>query len=314
MGSPGWFNDNSFRDFPFRTPAAAPTDGVVDIGILLDAPSNFDQTVDTVYLVSITHSDGQLVFTLATTASFASGHRLVFTCPDTDPDYSTYFEDATTTSNDSLACVPYSLWQGFLTIGPRTDLLAALALAGGTLTYSPTDCVVEPALIQDIGQQFVRSLNLANVDRTRTSPAASCSGSTVTPGHVYVNATCLRDNITFSEGYNVSIRQDDSTKTLTINAVSGDGAGPACNEVPLYLGESARSPSVLLEGGQTCGQVLQTINGISGANLQLIAGSGVSITPGAGSNSLIVSVGLVYLAACADGSSNGSLQFSNVSL
>jgi len=196
-------------------------------------------------------------------------------------------------------------WEGFMVTG-LFDALEDLLLDTHSIIYDPQVWVIEPGRIQNLSKTFVRSVNLANTDRTRTTDPAGCSDSSDSAaygeGTVFVHTVCLQGAVRFKEGYNCAIRQEDNNNALVIGgAAGGGGDGEPCEEVPLFPGEEKPAGSPFFSGGPACGDVVTSINGKTGRNLRIDAGPGFRINVASGDpHTLIVNATLDDFALCID--------------
>lgn len=342
MPRAGFYNENEYRDYPFRTQldervivdvlelssssasnssSAAYTDlphaTVVDFGAIMGVSGGFRTGTDFVWLHRIRRSGSYVLFEFRTTAPLAKNEVLYFVF-DTDTEEFTQkwaesvavdtadpipSESSVSSSSSSLSsassisssetfCTPgvdgdtalvcggpgcqAPLWDGFLITGEFSDLLELIP-EDSQVVYTQGVWVIEPARIQNLNNAFVRSINLANTDRTRVTPPEECSSVSVGEREVYVNATCLQGDIQFREGYNCNIRQETATNSLIISGVVGGGEGEPCEEIPLYDGETAPAGSPFLSGGPACGELIRTISGKGGPAIRLVAGAGIRI-------------------------------------
>ena len=314
--TPEWLNENSFRNYPLLPTTGLWQDAIADMGVLLgpfcdwqvsggkkifsdyNRSSNFDPTLDVVYLASLQLIGPNLVFTFHLTSSFASGASLVFTCPSADPPFTTYHAQAVVGG--------VIIMEGFLTTGFRDNTLANI---GGGYTGSTLDAL-EPAAIQDLSGRYVDSVSVANYPRVKTTPSPGCGSSSIAMGpsnvptsllddEIVVNAINIQGDIKFREGFNVAIRQESGSNSIVISGAVGGGAGLVCGEVPLNSIEHETVGSLPLTGGPLCSQVLQTINGISGTNIRISAGQGFHIQEDTTQpNTLIISAKATDFAVC----------------
>jgi len=225
-----------------------------------------------------------------------------------DAKFSTEFAEAVLESSASSSaessnsgdCPTQPLWEGFLVTGNMAAIAAAIA-DGETIEFDVALWQVEPSLVQNLRETFVRTVNLANHDRLHVTPGESCSSqSSLSSDEIFVDTRCLTGDLRLREGFNCSIRQENATRTLTIGAAVGAGSGLPCEEIPLYAGEDAPGGDPVLSGGPDCLSVLKTINGVGGTILQLTPGDGVRIFPHETSpNKLVVDVDLHDFAICA---------------
>ena len=208
-------------------------------------------------------------------------------------------DDSSSSSESSEVlevCERPLLWTGFITTGPLDDLVELLD-DGQVMTGQ---LAIEPGLIRSAISAWLQSANLANGDRTRAETADQCREYCwpFDPGSVFVQAECLQGRLRFKEGYNCSIRQNDTENSITISAVVGGGIGEPCDEVPLFDGDSGPTGETLLTGGPSCGELIRSINGAGGARLDIIGGVGVSVTALPDDNKLVVDVDMSRLAIC----------------
>jgi hypothetical protein len=307
MPLPGFYDDNEGRYYPLvpfsnvplgtAPPAIPPLDALIDFGCLVGLDAEFDSSKNIVYLYQITRTGNTFMFDFRSDAPGLVGHALMFSRTVTDAEYTTDYAEAAPIDPDEGLQAP--LWEGFLVTGPLGDLAALMPTDGTVVT--PTSPQIEPALVQNLGHSYLRTINLANQDRTKVAPAPDCPGyddSPVTAAPYIVNATGLVGNIRFEEGYNISIRQSARNNSLTFSASQGAGLGSPCEEVPLYQGESSPDGGSLLTGGPTCDELVSSINGLTASIIRLVPDLGVSIVPADIPNTLIVNFDLNDMTVC----------------
>ena len=259
------------------------------------------------YLHQITRTGTTFTFDFRSDAPGLLEYALVFSRTLGDPEYATdYVAAAPLDGAQGSPEAPGLLWEGFLVTGPLDSLAAALP-ADGALAAT-TGPQVEPALIQNLGRSYVRSINLANQDRTRATPPADCPGAGAPEGDLpyIVSATGLTGDLRFVEGYNLALRQNALDNSLTFSSIQGAGAGEPCNtpetphgEVPLYPGEQPPAGSILLSGGPTCDEAINSINGLTASVIRLIPGLGTQIAPAPNDqNTLIVDLSGHNMTVC----------------
>lgn len=293
MARPGWLNDNEYRSYPFIpqdtvavTPSGVqlPHELIVEAVFLMGLEADYDEQTDAVYLHEIRRLADHIEIEFRTTADGAAAYALIFEREFDAEEWTTSDAgagviDSGSDSSDSYTCGETPRWEGALTTGKLDALLTLLPLPGDSLTYTAGEWQLEPARIQNLKKAFLQSIGLANVDRTRWTADTECEEGEATGDRaIYVNTGCMDGPIRWKEGYNCSIRQDDTNNTITIGAVKGAGAGLACEEVPLYVGETAPDGSSVLSGGPTCTEVLKTLNGVGGRIVRIVGGSGIRIT------------------------------------
>jgi hypothetical protein len=307
MPRPGWYNDNEGRDYPF-VPAAAdalglPSGSVVDFGCVAGLSSRFEDNASSVYLARVERTGDDVTFEFRSDAPGLAGTPLRFTVPRTAREYASFEAEAGSPSG-TCPDAAEPAWEGFLVVGLLGDLFAALA-DGAALAADP-GARVEPALVQNLAKGHVRSVSLANEDRTRTTAADGCPETPNTslgdlpPYSMIVNRRCMLGPITLREGYNCAIAQDGAANAITISAQVRGGAGEPCGEVPLAEAEAPPDDSTLLTGGPACDEVVTAINGLSASVIYLVPVRGVRIEPATDDpNTLVVNFDMHDLTVCA---------------
>jgi hypothetical protein len=316
----GFLNANEGRAYPLQdvTPrtltggsgaVSLPDDAIVDFRCIVGLDATWGEDTDSVYLHSIAREfDGTLVFDFRATAYGLQGLALRFTRSPTALEFAVETVDAVEVVDGSSyggigpgTCGDALLWTGTLVTG-RLAALQALVPVNTSVTAADAALPLEPALVQNLARTYVRSVNLANINRVHAAAPAGCPTipSSLYPiGAAIVTVTCISGDVIFRAGYNCDITQTAATNALTIGAGVGSGLGEPCNEVPLYPGEAPPAGSTLLSGGPACTEVITSVNGIVAANLQLVAGDGMQITTSATApHTLVVGVAPGTLAAC----------------
>lgn len=308
MATPGWFDANRQRAFPFvaRTvalPASGPlsvanlpNSAIVDAGFIAGPLSGYDGADSVVYLLRVRRSGDTIYFDFACTAPGAAGATLTFSRLVGGDRYEQEFAEsggAEFSASDSASdedCEEPSL-AGFLVTGDLTELADVLA-PGEELANVDPDLYgrVEPALVQNLAGAYVVGVGVANGDRTRVEAPEYCD-AVVWPSDtdvVFIDSVCLSGDIVLRAGFNAGVRQSDTANKITVQAVAGGGAGAPCAEVPLYDGEEPPAGSVLLTGGPACGELLRSVNGQGGPRLELRAGLGVTVTPDPAGHRIVI--------------------------
>jgi hypothetical protein len=230
-----------------------------------------------------------------------------------DAEWATEYAESAITDG----CTNEPLWSGFLVTGKLDALLAAVLEGGGSLTFAggvadPYEelqframffYIVEAARIQNLRKGYLRSISIGNYARTAVpvctddpipQPENPCES--ITPPEIIPHATCLQGHIFFKEGYNTRITQNDRVNTLTFTAEKGAGASADNNlcetfgEVPLYAAEINAKPliyngtdttpekrSEFLSGGWSCNDLIFTLNGVGGSNINIVGGKNIDI-------------------------------------
>jgi hypothetical protein len=259
-------------------PFQPPPDTLIDFGCMVGLDAEFDSGAHVVYLHQIIRAGNTFTFDFRSNAPGLLEYSLLFNRDLAAVEYATDYVAATLI--DGSGSPQDTLWEGFLVTGPM-DSLAVLLPTDGAITPT-TGPQIEPALIQNLGRGYVRTINLANQDRTRAVPPPPCPGSD-DPGTDYsnyiVNARNLVGDLRFKEGYNISIRQTARNNSLTFSSIQGAGAGVPCDEVKLTPGEvSPDGSGGLLTGGPACDEVIHSINGLTASVIRLVADLGTTIT------------------------------------
>ena len=307
---------------------ALPHATAVDFGCFMNTQSNFADGQDWIYLYRVIRSGPFFVFEFRTTAN---DHSLVFTrrLSDTEfeyewsqsqsPDVDIRIPELQSLSSSSSAssasaapfeddCTTTPLWEGFLITG-RLDELAELIPYDGSLYFNPGYQVIEPARIQNLDDAFVNSVNLANRARTRSFPPTRCQtlydslGSSIgtldstQDTSIYLNSWCMRGALTFVEGYNCKIRQENASGTIVIGAGVGRGAGVICEEYPFYPEEVSEPGTNYYTDGAMCQEIYKTISGQGGSRVRLAGGRGFNVWVD-GENTIIVDMTLQDFMIC----------------
>ena len=307
MASPGWYNENAGRAFPFLagsvgspataavgTMAGLPNSVIVDAGFTFGLLAGY-AAGDKVWLNKITRSGDTFTFEFG---SDASVQPLVFTRWVFDTLYTVEYVDvdSSSSSSETSSCGNEPVWFGYLVTGDMAALDAFMPEDG--VIERDADAIIEPALIQNLASSYMSSVNLANDARTYIAAPNGCPELTTPTDSIFVSAECLTANVYLKSGYNTVIRRDLGQNALIISASAGGGEGYPCDEVPLYSSESLFAGSQLYEGGPTCNEVLRAINGVSGPTFNFIAEDGVVITPLTDLNTVLLNANMSQLAIC----------------
>lgn len=288
MPRPGFYNDNEYRAYPFVFNAnyasySLPDSAIVDAGIIMGLMSEFEAPSHSVWLSQVARVGDTFSFTLRTDAPAAAAEPLVFTRTLTDEDWQNEY-------------VISDNWEGFLVTGPLAALAELLA-PGDTLTLPGNARKLEPARIQSLVQTYLRSVSVGNYSRITATPPEECLESeTSSERTVVVNAENLQGPLELKEGYNCRILQTDYDRQLQVGAQRGAGAPPDAelcengSQLPLYEGEPVPEGSKFYSDGPACDEVLMTINGIGGDNINLVGGTGVAVTADAQSHTITIAL------------------------
>jgi hypothetical protein len=283
MPRPGFYNDNEYRAYPFvyNKPAALPalpTSAILDAGFIMSLDARYDESAHTVWLSAVKKSGSLFEFVFSTNASPAT---ISFTRHDSGEWVLEHSESDVDTANP---CAEEPIWSGFLVTGPLDSLAAAFTTAAinNTWTMQPNDYQIEPGRIQNLNKAYLRSISVGNYDRVRVPPCDQTG--TNDNRSIVLNSRCMKGDIRLKEGYNCLITQTDRANELTVTASRGAGAGATSDELcenngelPLYPGEVTPPDSKFYSGGPACNEIISTVNGVGGTNVNIVGGGGVNI-------------------------------------
>ena len=302
MPQPGFYNDNEYRAYPFvygvvDSDSALPNSAVVDAGIVLGLDA-FDSDVRdiVVWLTRVERINSGFNFVLAYAEKNmeAAAAELVFFRPDTDEQWVTIFSESVHTPNSADP-----IWEGFLVTGPLTDLRKILTV-DQTREFVREMYQIEPGLVQNLHNAFLRSITVANYDRPRI-PACGSVAPDNNVRAIVINKHNVTGAVRIKEGYNCQITQTDRENKLNVTAIKNAGTpvdSELCahgSELPLYSGEplgvdgvervaiagvitEQPKPSKFYGGGPACNDVISSINGVTGGNVNIIGGAGVTVS------------------------------------
>jgi hypothetical protein len=160
--------------------------------------------------------------------------------------------------------------------------------------------LVEPSTIQNMVGSYIRTVNIANAERTRSTSPDECRDhcwSFPLKDH-YVSSTCLEGTIRLKPGYNSNIYQEGHDNKLILGAKPGAGEGIACETVALTSAEAAPDDRSTLDGGLTCDEVIKSINGVGKQFFTITGGSGVVVSTVPEEHKIVIDVDLHNLVAC----------------
>lgn len=315
MPTPNWLNQNANRSFPFLKDSVGQSDGpltltqlpddiIVDAGFVMGPQSGFTNGEHRVYLNRLYRSGDFFYFEFETDAPYAHEALLTFTRHVDDADRLTEHLNSGQTGTSVSGSTSEQdcdepLWSGYLVTGSIASLVLLLPV-DGAIAREDESAILEPALIQNLAESYVTSIALANDDRTRVTAPDDCD-DVVFPyetGVVFVKERCLQGEILLKAGYNAIVRQEAGDNSLTFGAGVGRGEGEPCGELTLFDEEIPPDDSNLLTGGPQCNEVLRSVNGRGGRLFNLIASTGVTITPVPDENRLLIDVDMSGLALC----------------
>lgn len=322
MARPAFYNDNQFRAYPFEEPAEGlPTQLIVDFGCVFLAGAPFISAQDDVVLARIVRSGSRILFDFRVTALGMEQWQLVFVRDISDRPYITSFAAAreleplcSSSSSSNTQAVPGGdtsppepgeapcqtepIWEGFLVTGDMSILGSLLEDCQSLEGPWP----VLPSRIVNLSRSYVRSISIANADRTRATAPEGCFEYCLPferKSH-YVACDCLSGHIEFAPGHNLEIFVDSTDNSLLVEARPGSGLGPVCTDIPLFPGEQPPVGRTTLDGALSCSEVVKSINGISRRFFTLMAGSGVIITSYPEEHKIVVDISMQDLTICPD--------------
>lgn len=283
MPRPGFYNDNEYRAYPFiynkpATLPALPTSAILDAGFIMGLDARYDETEHTVWLSSVTKTGNLFNFTFRTNAAAAT---LTFSSPTEDDWAIAHSESSADTPNP---CADEPIWSGFIATGQLAELLTVFntAAVNNVWTLQTNDYQIEPSRIQNLNEAYLRSISVGNYARVKVPPCGVTDINDNRP--IVLNARCMKGDIRLKEGYNCLITQTDRANELAITASKGAGAGDTSaelcennGEVPLYPGEPLSEDSKFYSGGPACNELISTVNGVGGPNVNLVGGTGINI-------------------------------------
>ena len=300
MPRPGFYNDNEYRSYPFifstdmfdeQQIKYVPDAVVVDAGISMGLDSEFDGQSHTVWLKEIRRNDDVFEIELQTDAPGAAELPLIFTRDINADEWQTeYVESAPYIKNEN-SCAVEPAWSGFLVTGPLTDLIEKLPTTGA-ITLVDNTYQLEPARIQSLVKHYLRSISVGNLSRPLARSACDAD-IPPEPRKVIVNSRCIAGDIRFKEGYNCQITQQEQINEITISAGKNLGVpiddGELCRnkgEIPYYENETPPAGSQFLSGGPACNELISSINGVGGPDVNIIGGTGINIVAEPETNTL----------------------------
>lgn len=309
MSKPSFYNDNEYRSYPFidkpqvfeGLSVRLPDSAVVDAGFIMNLDAEYNDEIDVVYLASVAVNNGTVSLRFASTAPAAVGQEIIFRRDYTvdaldgivavDPEWATEYSAAESALN---RCPVEPIWTGFIVTGKIEPLVTAALAAGGQLTFVSNVYVVEPARIQNLNKAYLRSVRVGNYSRITVPPCNDTA--TLSDREVIFDTRCLNGDIKFKEGYNAKITQNTRANTLLFTAAKGGGAAvdnDICEnygEIPIHDLEKDNKPfiytdteqtegkrSKFLGGGWSCKDLIFTLNGLGGSNVNIVGGKNIQI-------------------------------------
>jgi hypothetical protein len=344
MARPGFYNENMNRDYPFLHLETddLPDSAICDFGCVMGIDSGFIAGTHSVWLAKIRSVNNLVEFLFETDAPGLAGQVLRFERNLTDPKYTTSYEDAVEADqasqidcnldcDSSIECVDdpeetchgTTSWYGFLVTGDLEELIDSLPCTTVTCdTWIWNHCEqeyeipIEPSLIQSLTDSFVRTINVANADRTRANAPEDCR-EYCWPFPItehYIRCECMVGDLRLQAGYNTCIEVDELENTVTINACLGGGEGEPCEEVRVTDDEDPPEGRTTLDGALRCDEVVRSINGVGRRFFEILGGQGVVVTSLPEEHKIVVDINLQTLSICTDYRDQSSLVSESSSL
>lgn len=330
MAKRAFLDDNKGRDYPLLKGASyVPFTSILACGFVIGPNTGFVAGQHNVTLSKVKREFGRVWFYFTCNAPGLLLQEIIFSRLEDAAMYTLEYADSSSTEDGSASeslsvstslslsqssslsvsqsedmdslnvCGYIDDFSGFLITGALDDLLAVLPDNSILESTVAATGIVEPALLQDLSNTYVRSINLANIDRTRYVAPPGCEGDDAQGDRdIFVNTTCIQGKIVFTPGANANVSQNNFTNSVTFSAVVGAGTGEPCEQMPLYAGETTPAGSIYLEGGPSCNEVIRSISGASGPRADLSAEGGVNISYEPSENKVIIDVNLKALSTC----------------
>lgn len=298
MARAGWLNENSWRAFPFVVGTTTlsgdvelPEATVVDAGFVFGPHSGYVEGTHSIQLTTITRAGSNITLRFATDAPGCASLPMDFTFALSDAN-ATNLEDVFDEDDETTP-----VWSGYCIVGDLDDL-AVLLPADGSLTGT---CGVEPALVRSLVGRSVRSIRIANADRSRVGALPEeCDCYELIPTYppVHINDLVITGHVRFEPGYNCHVYQRNEQNAVVIGAGVGDGDGEPCAEVSLVPGETPPNSSLLLDNSPACNELVRSINGLGGPTIQIVPGAGVVTNVFPQQNKITIDINMRGLSQC----------------
>lgn len=263
--------------------AMLPPSAIVDAGFIMGIDAEYDETQHEIWLSEIKKETVNAVefFRFVFTTN-ATNKTLTFTVPlNTDEWAIEYADSAVIDGAGNTNCADEPVWSGFIVTGPLQALRDIFDVIASPLVFTPKTYVAETCCVQNLHKAYLRSISVGNYSR---AAVPNCGNNTVTPRTIIANARCIKGDIRLKEGYNCQITQTDRVNEIIVGALKGAGAQideELCehgSEIALYPGEPLANNSVFYSGGPSCEELITTINGLGGPNVNIIGGAGINVT------------------------------------
>jgi hypothetical protein len=177
---------------------------------------------------------------------------------------------------------PSPKWQGYLTLG---DIDVAALLSGGLKACFAGENLpslpVEPGRVFSAAGLVRKKVEVWNQQRTRFRGDEYCLGQLPENDsqEYLLQYAGQPEHLRISGGYQMSVTQGGATIITLRSAVGGGELGSPLSEIPLSDTELPPNDRTYLDGGLDCSEVLRSINGVGGPNLQISSLQGVLVEP-----------------------------------
>lgn len=290
-----------------------PDSVVVDAGFIMGLDANYDDKTDYVWLEKIDRVcvtgrvDFKLIFRTTSASQPLTFTRTIAELAEDGREWATEHAQSSAAGN----CGNEPLWSGFLVTGRLNDLIQYANSrfgpppANGSILFSPGQYRLEPARIQNLQKAYLRSISVGNYSRITVPTCTNTYTPSAQTKTIVVNKTCMQGNLRLKEGYNCRITQTNRDSTISVAAAKGSGAAEdsaLCEnggEIPFTvddmpplevaaIGNKPAIRSKFLSGGPACKDLIFTINGVGGRNVNLVGGTNFNVRgPDAGETSTL---------------------------
>lgn len=288
--SEDWLNQNMSRAYPLQalpnrllqlpdlSTFALNDRAIVDFRGCVGLDAKWQMGTSSVTLVDITQAADSSSLTIrlgATGAAGLTGHTLDFVISLPAIEFSHYYAESLLTPADVAgppragSCGDQLHYEGILIVGDTQAI--ASRIPPGARAVAVGHLPLELTLIDDLSASYIRSLNVANSEHYPPVFAPGC-GSSAGPDWTGTNhsvATCLTGDLVIVPGSNLDTTQNPANGAVTLSAREGGGSGFPCDPTPRYPGEAATSLD--------CRQFITSVNGLSGPDIAIHPGLGVSL-------------------------------------
>lgn len=282
-----WYNENSYRDWPFIEGAAIPRQAVVDAGFTVPLLYH-SARLSGLYRVASTTS---LLFTFVDSTGLQLARALfAFQAGNVPAENAVLFTQA---SGTTLGVT------GFIVLGTIATLNAMPEFSEPSVPL-----VLEPSVVDTVAGQNVLSIGLINAERPMSSVAVRYGADLYRrpTTHTFPDAlgnikngtldfSGITGHVRLYPGFSCAMSQSDNLNTITIGGTQASPVGKACQDIPLDPTEQTVLANFgLLGSQQSCREVLRSVNGAIGPDLKITAGSGLQVVTEQSDNGIRVTI------------------------